>query len=161
MEAFWIVVIGTSIWMAFDAKQIGYDKKDVKGMAGMGPAGWFFGGLLLWIVVFPLYLASRNKLKAAASAGASAPTDGMGQITEAPRAGELQAETTGTQGGVSPLRKKLGTAVGIFFGGWLVLALGWNAISANSVPACDAHSFGAVRAPFRCWPAGNSPSPAV
>ena len=39
---------------------------------------------------------------------------------------------------MSPLRKKLGTAVGIFLGGWFVVALGWNAISASSVPACDA-----------------------
>ncbi len=60
------IVIGTSLWMAFDAHQIGYDKKDVKGMAGMGPLGWLFGGLLLWIIAFPLYLASRSKLKEAA-----------------------------------------------------------------------------------------------
>ena len=125
---FWIVVIGTSIWMAFDAKQIGYDKKDVKGFAGMGPVGWFFGGLLLWIVVFPLYLASRSKLKAAASAGASASTDGMGQVADAPSAGGLQPENEDTQGGVGLLRKNVGTAVGIFFGGWAVLALGWNLI---------------------------------
>ena len=61
------VVLGTSIWMAFDASKIGYDKKDVAGIAGMGPVGWFFAGLLLWIVSFPLYLASRNKLKEAAA----------------------------------------------------------------------------------------------
>jgi hypothetical protein len=61
------IVIGTSLWMAFDAHQIGYDKKDVKGMAGMGPLGWLFGGLLLWIVAFPLYLASRSKLKEVAA----------------------------------------------------------------------------------------------
>ena len=61
------IVIGTSLWMAFDAHQIGYDKKDVKGMAGMGPLGWLFAGLLLWIIAFPLYLASRSKLKEAAA----------------------------------------------------------------------------------------------
>ena len=61
------IVIGTSLWMAFDAHQIGYDKKDVKGMAGMGPLGWLFAGLLLWIITFPLYLASRSKLKEAAA----------------------------------------------------------------------------------------------
>jgi hypothetical protein len=63
----WLLIIGTSIWMAFDASKIGYDKKDVKGIAGMGPAGWLFAGLLLWIITFPLYLASRNKLKEAAA----------------------------------------------------------------------------------------------
>jgi len=61
------LILGTSIWMAFDASKIGYDKKDVGGIAGMGPVGWFFAGLLLWIVSFPLYLASRNKLKDAAA----------------------------------------------------------------------------------------------
>jgi hypothetical protein len=30
------IIIGTSLWMAFDAHQIGYDKKDLKGFAGMG-----------------------------------------------------------------------------------------------------------------------------
>jgi hypothetical protein len=68
MEGFiWLLILGTSIWMAFDASKIGYDKKDVSGIAGMGPVGWFFAGLLLWIVAFPLYLASRNKLKEAAA----------------------------------------------------------------------------------------------
>lgn len=38
--AFLWIVIGTSLWMAFDAHQIGYDKKDVKGMAGMGTSGF-------------------------------------------------------------------------------------------------------------------------
>lgn len=64
----WIVIIiGTSFWMLFDAKGIGYDKKDVKGLAGMGPVGWFFAGLLIWIIAFPLYLGSRGKLKESAA----------------------------------------------------------------------------------------------
>ena len=60
------VVLGTAIWMAADAAQIGYDKDDIKGLAAIGPAGWFFAGLLLWIVAFPLYLIKRPELKAAA-----------------------------------------------------------------------------------------------
>ncbi len=42
----WIVV-GTSLWMVFDAHQIGYDRKDVTGIAGMSALGWLFGGLLV------------------------------------------------------------------------------------------------------------------
>lgn len=100
----WLVVLGTSIWMAFDASKIGYDKKDVSGIAGMGPVGWFFAGLLLWIVAFPLYLASRNKLKEAAArksggqmaAGAQPAPDSPGAGTADPLAaiaklGELKA----------------------------------------------------------------------
>ena|SRR5687768_12989855 len=60
-----LVVLATSIWMAADASRLGYDKRDVKGLAAMGPAGWLVCGLLLWIVAFPLYLAKRPELKAA------------------------------------------------------------------------------------------------
>ena len=44
---------------------VDYDKRDVRGLAGMGPIGWLFAGLLLWIVAFPLYLIKRGELKAA------------------------------------------------------------------------------------------------
>ena len=62
----WWVVIATSIWMAVDASKIGYDKRDIDGLAAIGPVGWFFAGLFLWIVTFPLYLIKRPELKAAA-----------------------------------------------------------------------------------------------
>lgn len=58
-----VVVIGTSVWVAFDAKTIGVKKGQVKGMAGMGPIGWFFACLLIWIIAFPLYLAKRGEFK--------------------------------------------------------------------------------------------------
>ena len=35
----------------------------VKGLANMGPWGWFFVTLFLWIVGFPAYLAMRGKYK--------------------------------------------------------------------------------------------------
>lgn len=60
-----LMVLATSIWMAVDASQLGYDKRDVPGLAGMGPVGWFLSGLLLWIVAFPFYLMKRGELKAA------------------------------------------------------------------------------------------------
>jgi hypothetical protein len=58
-----IIVLGTSIWVAVDASTIGVKKGQLKGIADMGPAGWFFVCLLLWIVGFPFYLAKRSELK--------------------------------------------------------------------------------------------------
>lgn len=65
---FALVVIATSIWMAVDASQLGYDKRDLRGLAAMSPAGWLLAGLLLWIVAFPMYLIKRPELKAAGQA---------------------------------------------------------------------------------------------
>lgn len=58
-----LVVIGTSFWVYFDAKSIGVKKGQNKGMFDMGPLGWFFTSLLLWIIGFPAWLAMRNKYK--------------------------------------------------------------------------------------------------
>ncbi len=57
-----LAIVGTSIWVLFDAKQIGVKKGQMKGgVVDNGPVGWFFGSLLLWIVVFPLYLVKRSE----------------------------------------------------------------------------------------------------
>jgi len=58
-----LVIIGTSFWVLFDAKSIGVKKGQIKGIANMGPWGWFFVCLLLWIVGFPVYLAKRGEFK--------------------------------------------------------------------------------------------------
>ena len=58
-----LVIVGTSIWVAFDAKSIGIKKGQLKGMLDMGPLGWFFVCLFLWIIGFPAYLAMRGKYK--------------------------------------------------------------------------------------------------
>jgi hypothetical protein len=58
-----LVILGTSIWVLFDARAIGVKKGMVKGLANMGPWGWFFVTLFLWIVGFPAYLAMRGKYK--------------------------------------------------------------------------------------------------
>lgn len=63
---FGLVILATSVWMAYDAAQIGYDKRDVQGLAAISPAAWLVAGLLLWIVAFPVYLIKRPALKAAA-----------------------------------------------------------------------------------------------
>ena len=58
-----LVVLGSAIFVAVDAAGIGARKGLVDGMADMGPAGWFFSVLLLWLVAFPLYLAKRGEIK--------------------------------------------------------------------------------------------------
>ncbi|HZZ92994.1 MAG TPA: SHOCT domain-containing protein [Usitatibacter sp.] len=65
MDLLWIVIFGTSLWVYFDAKSIGTRKGDLTGLFNLGPAGWFWVSLLLWIVGFPAYLAKRGELKRA------------------------------------------------------------------------------------------------
>jgi hypothetical protein len=59
----WLLMIGTSLWVLQDSQEIGVRKGQVTGLADMGPWGWFWACLLLWIVAFPLYLATRNDFK--------------------------------------------------------------------------------------------------
>jgi hypothetical protein len=80
----WLVIIGTSIWVAIDASNIGARRGLVKGLANMGPAGWFFCCLLLWIIGFPVYLAKRSEIKAAFAAlsvSVSTPSN-VGQVAQ-------------------------------------------------------------------------------
>src|ERR1043165_7428952 len=58
-----IVIIGTSLWVGFDAQNIGVKKGQLKGVCDMAPAGWMFACLGLWIVAFPAYLSVRDELK--------------------------------------------------------------------------------------------------
>lgn len=53
-----IIVVVTSIWVAADASS-----RNFKGgkFSFYGSFGWLIGCLLLWIVVFPVYLAQRNR----------------------------------------------------------------------------------------------------
>lgn len=60
-----LVVLASATWMAVDASALGYDRRDIRGLAAIGPVGWFFCGLFFWIVAFPLYLLKRESLKAA------------------------------------------------------------------------------------------------
>lgn len=57
------IVIGTSIWVLFDAKAIGVKRGQIKGLANMEPVGWFLTCLGMWIIAFPLYLAKRNEFR--------------------------------------------------------------------------------------------------
>jgi hypothetical protein len=74
MEIFILVlVLASSIWVGLDAKQLGIRKGNSSGVLDAGPFGWFCCTLLLWIIAFPLYLASRSRLKLAAQEIASRP----------------------------------------------------------------------------------------
>ena len=55
-----LIIIGSSIWAAFDASKI--EAKKYKIFLG-GPVQTFFGCLLLWIVAFPLYLHTKGKIE--------------------------------------------------------------------------------------------------
>ena len=59
----WLLIIGSSIWVVVDAKSTGVKSGQIKGLGNMGPWGWFFACLLLWILGFPLYLAKRGEFK--------------------------------------------------------------------------------------------------
>jgi hypothetical protein len=64
MESLFLIFwVGSSIWVYFDAKSIGVQKGQIPGITDMGPVGWFFVALLLWIVGFPAWLAMRGKYK--------------------------------------------------------------------------------------------------
>ena len=57
MVVFFVLVqIATAIWVGFDAR--GRDFSDSK--IARSPKAWVVGCLLLWLVCFPLYLATRD-----------------------------------------------------------------------------------------------------
>jgi hypothetical protein len=59
-----LVVIGTTIWVGIDAGNLGmHQGRQGGGFLDMGPAGWVFACLLLWIISFPCYLAARTRYK--------------------------------------------------------------------------------------------------
>ncbi len=67
----WSVVIGTSIWVWVDAKSIGVERGQLKGLADMTPLEWFGCCLILWPVGVLFYLAKRQELKRIADSMAS------------------------------------------------------------------------------------------
>lgn len=71
---FWIIVIGSSIFVAIDASTHGVRRGLVKGIADMSPLGWFLACLLLWIIAVPLYIVKRSQLIEAAQLADQAPT---------------------------------------------------------------------------------------
>ncbi len=64
-----LVVVVSSVWVFMDARAIGAGKDNSTGFLSMGPTGWAFSCLLLWIVSFPLYLMQRSKIKNVSQGG--------------------------------------------------------------------------------------------
>ena len=62
----WIMVLGTSLWAAFDSSKI--QLKRYKSGISYGPVVLFLACCLLWIVGFPWYLIMRYKIKTGTAA---------------------------------------------------------------------------------------------
>ena len=59
----WLVIVGSSVGVAVDASRLDARRGVLGGgLRDMGPAGWFFSCLLLWIVAVPCYLTVRGTL---------------------------------------------------------------------------------------------------
>jgi hypothetical protein len=58
-----VFVIGTSIWVYFDAAGIGVKRGQIPGSFDMSPSSWMCGCLLLWIIAFPAYMCYRETYK--------------------------------------------------------------------------------------------------
>jgi len=60
-ELMLVVVLGTSIWMAYDSAQLKVPVDNKPYSNNNGAPAWFLSGLLLWIATFPYYLVKRSK----------------------------------------------------------------------------------------------------
>ena len=64
-EILYLIVLGTAIWLAIDSSRLNAIIKsrslDKRGIGS--PVLWFFSCIVLWIIIFPLYLYYRSKLK--------------------------------------------------------------------------------------------------
>jgi hypothetical protein len=69
-ELILVVYVGTSVWVLVDSMRIGVKKGRIRSFFDMGPAGWFFSCLLLWVVAFPAYLVKRTEYQRPAAVGA-------------------------------------------------------------------------------------------
>jgi heme/copper-type cytochrome/quinol oxidase subunit 4 len=52
-----LVIVGTTIWLGFDANQRDWRRSSFARNAAI----WVVGSLAMWIVVFPLYLFMRQR----------------------------------------------------------------------------------------------------
>ena len=57
----WLVIAGTSVWMAVDSSKIGLRK--YKSFISMNPVLLLVCGAMLWVVTFPCYLSIRYKIQ--------------------------------------------------------------------------------------------------
>jgi hypothetical protein len=68
-EVVLLIVCGTSIWVFYDAHNLGVRKGLTHGFLDMGPTGWAFACLLFWIIAFPIYLGNRSEYARLAEQG--------------------------------------------------------------------------------------------
>lgn len=110
-------MIGTSIWVYFDAKTIGVRKGQLSGFVDMGRWGWFLACLLIWIVGFPLYLSKRDVYRRinAGEGGTAGKCPDCGH--EMPAGGEICLTC-----GAAPAQKKTGL-LGYVLPGVLILVI--------------------------------------
>jgi hypothetical protein len=72
----WVAVLASAIWVGFDSTHLGVKSHCLGGgFADMGPVGWFFCVLLLWIIGFPVYRATRPKYVIRHQSGQARPLD--------------------------------------------------------------------------------------
>ena len=64
----YLLVLGSSVWVYVDARNLGIRKTRGGGFFNMGPLGWCLSCLLLWAVAFPAYMFQRRKHLRAVSA---------------------------------------------------------------------------------------------
>ena len=69
MEALFVLtlllVVGSTIWVGLDAWSLGARSSLRTGIVDLGPVGWVIACLAMWIIAFPLYLATRGSIKRA------------------------------------------------------------------------------------------------
>lgn len=85
----WLIILGTSAWVLYDASSIGVRKGVITGLGDMGPVAWFVACLLLWIIAFPMYLIKRSAFIAALKSDGparTAPSGASGPRHSAPLA---------------------------------------------------------------------------
>jgi hypothetical protein len=58
-----LMVLGTSIWVFIDSREIGRLRKKTPGVFVLGPVGWCVACLLCWSIFFPAYLWKRRTHK--------------------------------------------------------------------------------------------------
>lgn len=102
------VVIGTSIWMAYESneRRIPIDSKPYS--TNNGAFAWLLSGLLLWIATFPYYLVKRSKfIQPATAAPASAPRSGLTLAQELAALNELRETGKLSDGDYERAKSKL------------------------------------------------------
>lgn len=80
-----LVVIGTTIWVGFDAaaNQVSTSSKHPYEQ-NTGAVAWVLGCILVWIVVFPVYLYRRSQTVRQNSAGSASSLPGTPRTAEGP-----------------------------------------------------------------------------